>query len=188
MTAGSRFTIKTKEMIIEPVDEGNIWEGDWTITLREDKPVQIGTASFAGDKLLGAVPICVTLSEQYRNRDYGTEVYKLMVEFAFGFKNIYEVTAVTDSDNDKCVHALEKAGFVRRKKEGKTETYSVIKPNSTWMGLYLYIGIIAGLVLGIVVGTLWVGMVIGVVLGVMIGAVMDTGAKKEREKVTGRKD
>ena len=28
MAKNSRFTIKTKEMLIEPVDEANIWEGD----------------------------------------------------------------------------------------------------------------------------------------------------------------
>lgn len=189
MAKNSRFTIKTKEMLIEPVDEANIWEGDWTITIFDDKkPIKIGTATFAGEKMYGTIPISVTLDEEYRNKKYGTEVYKLMVGFAFGFRDIYEVKAVTEEENDKCRHALEKAGFVHRNTEHHIETLSITKPKSTWLGLYVYIGIIVGLILGIVVGSTWVGLVIGLVIGLFFGAIMDNEAKKAREKVTGRPD
>lgn len=181
----SRFTVKTKEMFIEPLDEANIWEGDWVVTLRGEKDIEIGSVSFAGQKLLGAVPIRVTLMEEYQNKGYGTLVFKLMTDFAFGYKNIYEVTGVTDSDNDKCIYAMEKAGFVRRKKEGKVETYSIIKPNSVWLSLYIYLGIIAGLIIGIVIASMWVGLVIGVVIGIAFGAMMDYREKKLRREVTG---
>ena len=109
----SSYTIKTKEFIIEPVDTNDIWEGQWNITLlTEEKPVQIGTATFAGEKMLGAIPVRVELEPDYRNKKYGTEIFKLLVDFAFGFGNIYEVKAETEVENDKCRYALEKAGFV----------------------------------------------------------------------------
>jgi len=185
----SRYTIKTKEFLIEPVDTENIWEGLWNITLlTEEKPVMIGTATFAGEKLLGAIPVRVDLIEGYRNKKYGTEVFKLLVDFAFGFGNIYEVKAETEFENDKCRYALEKAGFVHRSLEHGIESFSITKPKSTWLGLYLYIGIIVGLVLGIVVGSTWVGLVIGIVIGFAFGTVMDTAAKKERERITGRQE
>jgi len=187
MKIRSRFTIKTKEMIIEPLDESNVWEGEWVIKIIRDKIIEIGKATFAGEKALGTIPLRVDLLEEYQNKGYGTLAFKLLVEFAFGYKNIYEVEAYTVSDNDKCVNALEKAGFVRRKKEGKNETYSVIKPNTTWLGLYIYIGLLAGLVIGIVINIMWAGLVIGLVIGLLIGAIMDGNAKKERERVTGRK-
>lgn len=187
MSGYKKHTIKTKDMIIKPVEDANIWEGEWTISIKNEDWIQIGTANFKGEKLLGTVPVTVTLDEKYRNKGYGTRAFKLLVEFAFGFKNIYEVKAVTYSDDDKCVYALEKAGFVRRNKEGKEETYSVIKPASTWMGLYIYIGIIIGLIIGIVVSAMWVGMVIGLVIGFVIGTVLDNEEKKERERVTGSK-
>lgn len=187
MVTRKSHTIKTKEMIIEPVDDDNIWDGEWTISIKDEKWIQIGTASFEGPKSLGTIPIRLALGKQYQNKGYGTKAYKLLVDFAFGFKNIYEVQAVTEADNDKCVYALEKSGFVRRSKEGKKETYSIIKPASTWMGLYLYIGIIIGLTIGIVVNAMWIGMVIGLAIGFVIGTVLDNEEKKERERVTGSK-
>lgn len=186
MADQSRYTIKTKDMIINPVDAENIWECDWIITIfDEKKPINIGTATFAGEKMAGTVPLSVTLDEAYRNKKYGTTVFKLMVDFAFGFKNIYEVSAVTEEENDKCRHALEKAGFVHRKTEHHIETLSIIKPKSAWLALYVYIGIIVGLILGFVVGSTWVGLVIGIVLGLMFGSIMDSEAKKARDKVRG---
>jgi len=185
----SRFTIKTKKMIIEPVDEANIWEGDWTITVFDEmkKEIPIGKASFAGLKEYGTIPVRIELDEEYRNQKYGTEAFKLLVDFAFGFRHIYEVKAETEVDNDKCRYALEKAGFVFRSKEGQMETLSIIKPKTVWLGLYLYIGIVCGLVIGVVIASTWAGLAIGVVIGLLLGGVMDTAAKKEREKVIGHK-
>lgn len=182
-----KYSIKTKEMLIEPVDENNIWEGDWNITYRpkDEKPVIIGTANFAGEKMLGTVPISVTLQEDYRNKGLGTEVYKLMTGFAFGFSNIYEVKAVTEEENDKCRYALEKAGFVHRSTEHHQETLSITKPKSAWLALYVYIGFLVGLVLGIVINSVWVGLVIGLVIGLFLGSIMDNNEKKKRTKVTG---
>lgn len=184
-----KYSIRTKEMLIEPIDESNIWEGDWNITYKpkDEKPVLIGTTSFAGEKMLGTVPLVVNLFEDFRNRGLGTEVFKLMTSFAFGFKNIYEVKAETDEENDKCRYALEKAGFVHRSTEHHVETLSIQKPKTVWLTLYLYIGFLVGLVLGIVVGSTWVGLVIGIVIGLFLGGVMDSKAKKEREEVTGSK-
>ncbi len=182
-----KYSIKTKTMLIEPVDSEDIWEGVWNITYKpkDEEPVKIGTATFAGEKLLGTVPISVTLDEEYRNKGYGTEVYKLMTDFAFGFRNIYEVKAVTEEENDKCRYALEKAGFVHRNTAHHIETLSITKPKSAWLALYVYIGLLVGLVLGIVVASMWVGLVIGLVIGLLLGNIMDKNANKEREKITG---
>lgn len=185
----SRYTIKTKNMIIEPDDMENVWEGDWTISIVDEmkKQIPIGKATFAGVKEYGTVPVRVELDEEYRNKKYGTEAFKLLVDFAFGFRNIYEVKAESDVDNDKCRYALEKAGFVYRSKSGQTETLSIIKPKTVWLGLYVYIGVICGLVIGIVIASSWAGLVIGVIIGMLLGGIMDTAAKKEREKVVGHK-
>lgn len=187
MIKRNRYSIKTKELIVEPEDVNDVWEGIWNIYLRGDQLVQIGTATFKGEKVFGAVPVSICLKEEYCNKGYGTIVFGLLVDFAFGYKNIYEVKAVTESDNDKCIYALEKAGFVRRDKEGKIETYSIIKPKSVWMSVYLYIGLIIGLVLGIVIGIMWVGLVIGLIIGLFIGAIMDSEENKERRKALGER-
>ena len=110
----------------------------------------------------------------------------MMVDWAFRFQNIYEVSAETDRENDKCVKALKKAGFVYREGEGRMEKYSITKPKTAWTGLYLFIGIALGLVLGIVFSHVITGLIAGVVIGVSFGASLDLAAKKEREKVTGK--
>lgn len=189
MAGKSKYIIKTRDMVIQPLDEENIWEGDWSITIfDEKKPIQIGTASFSGEKFAGTVPVSVNLDEEYRNKKYGTLAFKLLVDFAFGFRNIYEVKAETPDDNDKCRFALERAGFVHRSTEKHIETLSIKKPKSSWLSLYLYIGIIVGLVLGMVMNITWAGLAIGIFIGLMFGGIMDNEAKKQREKVTGKQD
>lgn len=190
MKAINKYKIKTKEMYIEPMDTNDVWEGKWIIMLtpKDEEAVQIGTASFAGEKANGTIPISVELMTEYQNKGYGTQVYKLMVDFAFGYRNIYEISAQTDRDNDKCVYALEKAGFVYRGREERIVNYSIIKPKTTWLGLYLYIGLICGMILGIVIGALWIGLIIGIVIGVVMGGIMESEAKKAREKITGHKE
>ena len=143
--------------------------------------------SFAGEKALGTVPIRIELIQKYRDRGIGTEVIRMMVDWAFLHKNVYEVTAVTEHENDRCINALQKAGFVFRDKVGKEETYSIKKPKSNWTGLYIIIGFITGLILGIVLENSWLGMAMGIVAGVVAGAILDSGIRKDREKVTGKK-
>lgn len=182
----SRFLLKASKFTIEPTDENDVWNCDWVITNRDDKE-QMGTVSFAGEKALGTVPIRIELIQKYRDRGIGTEVIRMMVDWAFLHKNVYEVTAVTEHENDRCINALQKAGFVFRDKEGKEETYSITKPKSTWTGLYIIIGFISGLILGIVFENSWLGMAMGIVAGVAAGAILDSGVRKDREKVTGKK-
>jgi len=188
MAGKNRYTIKTKELRIEPVNPENIWEDDWTVTLLGEKETVIGHASFAGDKERGTIPLWVELESEYVNKGYGTRVFKLMTDFAFNCKNIYEITAITDIDNDKCIYALEKAGFVYRKKEGRNEEYSISKPKSTWLGLYLYLGLLVGMVLVIVLGGSWAGLVIGLVIGAMFGLGMDNQERKKRADIVGKKE
>jgi len=188
MGKGNKYTIKTRELIIEPVNTEDIWEGDWTITLLLERPVIIGKASFRGEKQLGAVPLRVELNEGYRNKGYGTEIFKLLVRFAFGFKNIYVVDAVTEMDNDKCIYAMEKAGFVYRKTHEGMVDYSIIKQKSTWLGIYMYMGLLLGLVLVVILGGSWVGLIIGLVLGFTMGTILENQERRAREKVLGRRE
>ncbi len=180
------FWLKSDMITITPSNEEDLWESDWIIALRKGEKEQIGTASFAGEKLLGAVPLKVELSQIYRNRGLGTEVIKMMVNWAFLHRNIYEVISWVEHENDKGVNALRKAGFVFRGKEGNTETYSIIKAKTVWTGVYVVVGIIVGMILGIVLNNVWLGFAVGLVSCLCLGAVMDSNALKYRESVTGK--
>ncbi|MDO4513222.1 MAG: hypothetical protein Q4B72_04220 [Lachnospiraceae bacterium] len=98
-----------------------------------------------------------------------------------------DFTITPADENDKAVHALEKAGFVYRSREGKTEYYSITKQKTSWLGLYVCIGILVGMILAIVLGSAPIGMLLGILICVAIGAGMDASENKARERVTGEK-
>ena len=115
------------------------------------------------------------------------DVLRAMVDWAFSFGNIYEVTAETTHTNDRCVHALNKARFVLREGDRFREFYSIKKQKTSWTGLYLFIGITIGMILTLVFDDPKVGMGIGILVSLFIGGSLDIGEKKNREKVTGKK-
>ena len=149
--------LKSDTITITPSNAEDLWESDWIIAFRKGEKEQIGTASFAGEKLLGAVPLKVELAQEYRNRGLGTEVIKMMVNWVFLYRNIYEVTSQVEHENDRGVNALRKAGFVFRGKEGQMETYSIIKEKTVWTGVYVVVGVVVGMVLGVVLNNVWLG-------------------------------
>lgn len=180
------FCLKSNTVTITPSDMNNVWESDWIIAFRKGEKEQLGTASFAGEKLLGTVPLNVELMPKYRNRGIGTEIIRMMVDWAFLHKNVFEVVSMVEHENDKGVNALQKAGFVFRGNEGKVEIYSIIKSKTAWTGIYAAIGVLVGLILGIVISSVWLGFAIGLGISLCIGVIMDSNALKYRESVTGK--
>lgn len=182
------FCLKSDTVTITPSNTDKLWESDWIIAFAKGDKERLGTASFAGEKLLGTVPLNVELEPRYRNRGLGTEIIRMMVNFAFLHKNIYEVVSKVEHENDKGVNALQKAGFVFRGNEDDIETYSIIKAKTSWLGVYVVVGIITGMILGIVLNSVWLGFAIGIAAGMSIGAIKDANASKYRESVTGKNE
>lgn len=182
------FCLKSETVTITPSNTEDLWESDWIIAARRGGGEQLGTASFAGEKLLGTIPLHVELMPEYRNRGLGTEIIRMLVNWAFLHKNIFEVVSRVEHENDKGVNALQKAGFVFRGSEGEVETYSIIKGKTVWTGVYVVAGIIAGMILGIMINSVWLGFAIGLSASLCIGSIMDADALKYRESVTGRNE
>lgn len=184
----NNFCLKSYTVTITPSNMENLWESDWMIVFRKGEKEQLGTASFAGEKLLGSVPLSVELMPKYRNRGLGTEIIRMMVNWAFLHKNVFEVVSKVEHENDQGVNALQKAGFVFRSSEGKVETYSIIKEKTVWTGVYAVVGILVGMILGIVINSIWLGFGIGLSASLCIGVIMDNNALKYRERVTGKSE
>lgn len=180
------FWLKSDIITITPSNVEDLWESNWIIAFRKGEKEQIGTASFSGEKLLGTVPLQVELAPKYRNRGLGTEVIKMMVNWAFLHRNVYEVISWVEHENDKGVNAVQKAGFVFRGNEGNVETYSIVKQKTVWTGVYLVVGIVVGMILGIVLNNVWLGFALGMVSSLCMGVIMDSNARKSRESVTGK--
>ncbi len=185
-----KYDYKSGNMLIRPTDEENIWECDWDIFLLTDEMTRIGKLSFAGKKERGTVPISIELIPLYRGRGNGTSALRMAREWAFLHKNIYEIEAYVDRDNEDCIGALISANFIYRSdptiEKTDLERYSVVKPKSTWLGLYIIIGVAAGVILGLVIDIPWAGMAGGLGLAIAIGSYMDAKEKRQRLKVTGR--
>lgn len=184
----SKYLIKSNELRIEPTDETKLYDADWTITYkRKGESVQIGRVSFAGTKENGTIPIEIELIEEYRHRGLGTKALKMMTEWAFFHRHVYEIKAVVPTENDRYIRALERSGFVYRGVENGIETYSIEKQRTGWTGLYLAIGIMVGYVIGFLFNNMRVGLVSGVLLGAAIGGKMDIDSNKERERITNKR-
>lgn len=184
----SSFCLKTDTLTITPSNMDDMWESDWIIAFKKGEKEQLGTATFAGVKRLGTVPLYVELRPEYRNRGLGTEIIRMLVNWAFLHKNIFEVVSRAEHENDKGINALEKAGFVYRGSEGEVETYSIIKAKTTWTGVYVIVGVLNGMLLGVVFNNLWLGFLVGIVVSLCIGEIMDNKALKYRESITGKSE
>lgn len=184
----SKYLIKSNELRIEPTDESKLYDSDWNISYKsKGECVHIGRVSFAGTKENGTIPIEIELIEEYRHRGLGTKALKMMTEWAFLHRHVYEIKAVVSAEDDRYIRALERSGFVYRGVAEGMETYSIEKQRTGWTGIYLIIGIFVGFVIGFLFNNMWVGLVCGVLLGAMVGGKMDIDSNKERESVTNKR-
>lgn len=190
MFGEGQYYLKSDDICITPSDEAKLWDEEWIITSKKNDNVQIGVVSFAGEKVMGSVPITISIEDRYHDQGYGTEALKMMVNWAFLHRNVYELTAEIDHENSRAIAAFEKAGFIYRDDNhlNKIEHYSITKQKTSWTGLYVFIGIVVGLTLGVVLNSPWIGLGIGLVLSLLIGAIMDNNENKDREKIVGKKD
>ncbi len=196
MKASAKYTIKTPELLLQkqdPQQEGEAVIIKWDVLSREDiEPKLIGEVRVFGPAKLGVVSMDFSVEKPYRDKGYATQAVKLIVQWIFSQKDIYEVTAGVMNDNDAGIIVLEKAGFVYRSSERigetmeKKEFYSIMKAKSAWTGLYLILGVFFGLALGVLLSSMIVGFVIGVVAAVLAGCVMDRKIEQHREEVTGK--
>lgn len=181
-------TIKSTNLILSAENPQDPWNCKWIIFLKKMPDTKVGWISFEGERSLGTVSISIELEPLYRNRGLGTEAIKAFSDWGMSFSNVYEISAKCSPENDSYIYALEKSGFVIRNKTKEEEIYSIIKPKPSWTGLYIIIGIIIGFILGILFGNLYIGFITGVLICLLSGLVMEQNSKKEREKVTGKKE
>lgn len=181
-----KFELKGNKVTINPVDINNLWEGDWEIHIKDGEKEKIGTVSFAGEKLLGAIPLKIEIPDiHYRNQGYGTEAIGIMREWAFYHRNIFEIKAEIAHDNSAAIMAFQKAGFVFRDGTREIEHYSVLKQKTTWLGLYFCIGIVIGLILAAATGLTWGSLIASITVCVVAGAGMDARENAYMRQVTG---
>lgn len=186
----NQFMLKDNNISVIPTDRDKMWETPWKIFRNYDAGdpgKEIGYITFEGEKTRGTVPISIEIYDPIdRNQGFGTKAIRLMTEWAFGFSNVFEITASTLHENSSYIMALQKAGFVQRNYSKDVENYSITKPKTVWTGLYLMIGIIASFIVGFLLNNVWIGLVLGILSCTIIGSTMDYKEKKFRESITGK--
>ena len=168
-----RFPVVTDRLLLQPNNEEDFLNGEWTVSLRSEPDKSIGTIGLTRSKVPGEASITVELEPDYRNKGYGSEIFYDMSLFAFGTGKMKELYASCKNENRICERALEKAKFVYRENKDGLDHFSVRKDKSAWTGLYICIGFLGGLILGILISNLVAGMVIGLLAGFLIGRFLD---------------
>lgn len=183
--------LENREKAIEEYDNRSrdyffhtIWRIDF-YDKETKKETLIGFLNFDGPAFMGLVNLYIFIYPEYKNKGYGTNAIKMITEWAFNQKDVYEIQGKFHQENDGAIHAFTKAGYVYREVEHHIERYSITKGPEIWGGVYFVIGIWVGLILGVVLNSLWVGLIMGIVIGALFGVILEQKEVKHREEITG---
>lgn len=158
---------------------------DITLILKDRKEISIGKVFFHGVHINGSVEMSLYFHEDFRNKGFGARVIKMITDWAFNQKDIYEIHAYMDDQNSSAQKAFAKAGFVYREAERHIEHYSMTKDPTSWRGLYLILGLWVGCIIAVLFDNLYVGIPVGLFLGFSTGVLLDGNELKHREEIEG---
>ncbi len=176
--SGIRFPLVTDRLLLQPAEPGGLWNTGWTVRKRDGEQETIGSLYPESLKTPGEIGIRVELEPEYRDQGFGTEIFYAMAKFVFRFRDLREISAVCPHENDRCLRALNKAGYVYREHLDGMDRYSMTRPRTAWTGIYVAVGVFAGFILGIVLSNPVAGFVTGVLAGVVIGILLDNREKR----------
>ena len=187
--------MKGGDVILSPEtfegEEPNVTTTKWIITPKKTSkiydPKPIGKIWFSTQPERGEIEIDFEVTSRETETAYMRDAVRVLINWAFSGNNIYEIACTCKHKEQDRIDVLERAGLVYRYGDREIESYSIVKPQPIWLGLYFVIGFVSGLILGIVLNSMVMGLVIGLIAGILSGAVLDTKAKNEREKVTGER-
>lgn len=176
------------EMLIGCTEHPNerLWYTDWQIYLRGGTP--IGSLGFKGPPINGEVEIGYGIDEAYRNKGYSTEAVKAAMNWAFSRDQVYFVTAETEPDNAASRRVLEKLAFSPWGMGKEGPRFEKERHASTWMSVYLSVGMCFGASIGLALGNLSIGMAVGMCFGVAVGASLDNRDRNKRAAFRAARD
>lgn len=157
------------------------WYAAWKITDRQTGEM-VGDLCFKGPQVDGAVEIGYGLKPGQEGKGYMTEAVKAMCNWALGQENVYFIFAETLADNEKSQQVLENNGFKPTGTNGEEGSrFYLEREKSSWMTIYLCLGMSIGLSMGINQGNQAIGMCLGMSIGMALGAGLDSSDKKARQ-------
>ena len=97
--------------LLDPSEQG--WSAWYLLHRAVMPPVLVGLCQFKGKPdPAGSVEIAYSILPAYRNSGFATEAVARLVEWAFGHRNVLQVTAETMPYRGRSIRIREKNGFV----------------------------------------------------------------------------
>lgn len=158
-----------------------LWYTNWQIFLLADN-TPIGSLCFKGGPVNGAVEIGYGIDEPYQNQGYATEAVKAMLAWAFGQQGVYFITAETEKDNLASIQVLKNNVFLPAGEGTEGLLWEIEKPASSWMAIFMCLGLSIGISFGAAQNNMGVGLSIGMCIGLAVGAAIDAQDRATREK------
>lgn len=175
-----------RRCVLEYPDQA-LWHTAWRMVDKETGET-VGDAGFHGVPEDKTVEIGYGVREAFRGRGYATEATHALIDWAFTQTDVYYARAVTDEGSHASERVLEKLKFARilthpaaaSLEDGQT-LWELEKPASSWMAIYMCLGLGCGGAIGSALNSYTIGMSIGLALGVALGVSLD-GQDRERRK------
>jgi len=166
-----------------------LWHAAWRMT-RKDTGETVGDLCFKGAPDDKTVEIGYGVLDAFQSQGYATEAVKALCEWAFSRDGVYFVRAITEDGNAASERVLEKNKFRRVDGADAGESlWEKEKPASSWMAVYMCLGLSIGLSLGTTVfdnsGT---GLALGLSIGLALGISLDANDKKKRVRKGDKED
>lgn len=171
-----KFPIETRYFSLQPTDEKNLWSKEWVVTLKDGG--NAGKLDFDDSIFHGEIQLRVELHPDFDKSKFYEDIFFMMSRFIFRFQDLNEISTVCDDEAEQVINGLEKAGFVRRELKDGEYYYSMKRQKTSWVGVYIIIGMIAGFMVGILIENLWIGTISSVIVGALVGFTMDHRIKK----------
>ena len=164
-----------------------LWHTAWRMVHKETGET-VGDLGFQGVPVDKTVEIGYGVLEAFRKQGYAAEAVHARIDWACTQPDVYYARAITDEGNLASERVLEKLKFQRILthpaaavlEDGQT-LWELEKPASSWMAIYMCLGLGCGGAIGSALNSYTIGMSIGLALGVALGVSLD-GQDRERRK------
>jgi len=170
--------MKSKHLVFRKEAE-RIWG------ISEKKGEKIGTLKFSLSQMKYTVVAEIQLLSEEVSEEYQKEILMIMSEIGLLEPHIHFVQYRPNAQEEEL---LKKFGYVREEKAEYSMYVVKEQGHTSWMAVYMCLGVAMGMTLGRGIGSMGAGMCIGMCFGMMIGAMLDSTGKKKRAEIAAERN
>jgi len=165
---------------------------DWYLPmamLTRKTNVRVGAIGFLGPKNNDSVKLYFIKREEYDGEAYLSEALKAITSAAFYEEGIYFVESDCGSNDTLRQNILQGQKYTYESEEDGIIHYVSIKPKTSWLSIYMCIGLSIGISLGSgIFDSTSIGVCIGMAIGAAVGAALDNKESKRRKEYIERRN